>query len=68
MPIEIRELNIRTFINEPPQQGAGGGTGAGSAAGEGSGVGRALPDEQRDEIISACVEQVLQILKDKEDR
>ncbi len=55
MPIEIRELTIKAYVNETPQQpspGSGGQTGS----------------QDRDQIISACVEQVLQILKDKKER
>lgn len=56
MPIEIRELTIKAFVNETSQQSPPGG----SAAQSGS--------LDKDQIISACVEQVLQILKDKRER
>jgi hypothetical protein len=56
MPIEIRELTIKAFVNETPQQPSQGGGGGQTGA------------QDRDQIISACVEQVLQILKDKKER
>ena len=56
MPIEIRELTIKAYVNETPQQPASGG----SAGQTGS--------LDKDQIISACVEQVLQILNDKRER
>lgn len=60
MPIEIRELSIKTFVNEtPPQEGSGN---------TGSARGGRLSQEDKDCIIAACVEQVVQILKDREER
>ena len=59
MPIEIRELNIKAYIDE-------------SAAPAMSAAQAGLADnnvaEATEKIIAACVEQVLQILKDKEER
>jgi hypothetical protein len=57
MPIEIRELNIKTFINEtpPPETSVR------------VNPGRLSPDE-RDDIIAACVERVIRLLNDKEER
>ncbi len=58
MPIEIRELNIKVSVNQNhPEQGNE--PSAGSPAG-------AMPD--KDEIISECVEQVMELLKLKNDR
>jgi len=60
MPIEIRELSIKTFVNETPPQTPEGNTGS-------AGAGK-LSQSDKDCIISACVEQVVQILKDREER
>ena len=54
MPIEIRELQITAVIEDHP-----------SAKAEMSSLATAL---SQDEIISACVEQVLEILKQKTER
>lgn len=53
MPIEIRELVIKATVG-PEGQGGGGGkaTNAGSS----------------EEIIKACVEKVMEILKEKNER
>ena len=58
MPIEIRELNIKVSVNQN-QQEQDSVPSAGSPAG-------AMPD--KDEIISECVEQVMELLKLKNDR
>jgi len=57
MPIEIKELNIRTFVNESSQPAASTTSGGGS-----------ISSEERDKIVSICVEQVMHRLKDKEER
>ena len=57
MPLEIRELVIKTSINEGGQAQA-----AGSGAGDSGGA------SDQDAIIAACVEQVLAILKEKAER
>jgi hypothetical protein len=59
MPIEIRELNIRVSVNQSPAEqdsksGGGGGSKGGGA--------------DKDEIIAECVEQILEILKNKNER
>jgi phenylpyruvate tautomerase PptA (4-oxalocrotonate tautomerase family) len=53
MPIEIKELHIRINVDEP----------SGQTAGEGE-----ISEEQKDEIIEECVEQVMEILSLKEER
>jgi hypothetical protein len=55
MPVEVRELVIKGVI------AAGDGGGAGSAATAGG-------NESQDEIVKACVEKVLEILKEKLER
>lgn len=59
MPIEIRELNIRIHVNQsqPEQDGA---------QQQQGGAGAAMPD--KDELIAACVEQVMDRLKEKQER
>ena len=59
MPIEIRELNIRVSVNQSPAEqdsNAGGGGAKGGGGGD------------KDEIIAECVEQILEILKNKNER
>lgn len=60
MPIEIRELNIRVSVNQSPaeQDSKPSGGGGGSSGGGGD----------KDEIIAECVEQILEILKNKNER
>ena len=53
MPIEIKEMHIKIVLDQ-------GGTSAASPATED-------PDE-KDKIIEACVEQVMEILSKKEER
>jgi Family of unknown function (DUF5908) len=55
MPIEIRELVIKTSINDGEQ-----------SQNSTSGAGRSSDDQAA--IIAACVEQVLAILKEKSER
>ena len=58
MPLEIKELHIKVTVNPGPDQ---------SAKPAGSGVpaaGNAQPADQS-AVIAACVEQVLEILKEK---
>ncbi len=58
MPIEIRELNIRVSVNRnQPEQGSENDSGN---------RGSAMPD--KDELISECVEQVMELLKIKNER
>jgi len=59
MPIEIRELNIRVSVNQSPaEQGSSGG---GGAQGGGGGA-------DKDQIIAECVDQIMEILKNKNER
>jgi hypothetical protein len=57
MPIEIRELSIKACIRDEVTPDS-----TGAAAPERNVSG------QNQDIVAACVEQVLQILKDKEER
>ena len=60
MPIEIRELHIRVAVTPP----------AGGASTPGASAGAATPggDEARRELVAECVEQVLQVLRDRKER
>lgn len=53
MPIEIKELHVRINVEE--------GTPAASVAGEST-------QGEKEQIIAACVEQVMEILSKKEER
>ncbi len=58
MPIEIRELNIRVSVSQNQQE-----QDSGSAGGT---MARGVPD--KDELISECVEQIMELLKMKNER
>ncbi|MCG9910678.1 MAG: DUF5908 family protein [Flavobacteriales bacterium] len=58
MPIEIRELNIKVSVNQNPQeQGSEQTTQIG---------GQPMPD--KDTLVSECVEQIIRIIHDKDER
>ncbi len=57
MPVEIRELVIKATVE---QNGAGASGAASSSAGSNSSPG--------EDMIKTCVEKVLEILKDKNER
>jgi hypothetical protein len=61
MPVEIRELNIRVSVNQSPaeQDSKGGGGGGGQQGGGGA---------DKDQIIAECVEQIMEIMKNKNER
>ena len=56
MPVEIRELVIRAEVN--PQQGAE------RQAGQGPGA----ASSDREQLVRDCVEQVMEIIRQKEER
>ena len=56
MPVEIRELQITTVVQES------------ASAATSSASSSATISTNTDAIISACVEQVLEILKEKNER
>ena len=59
MPVEIRELHIRVAVNsEPAKQ---------SAPAKSASVGGGNSAD-KDAIVAACVEQVLQIIQSKKER
>lgn len=56
MPIEVRELVIKAVVSQDTANGqSGGGTSQGSGG-------------SQEEIIQACVEKVMDILKEKNER
>lgn len=55
MPLEIRELIIKAELG--PQEGAGQGT-----------QGGATDSKAKEQLIRACVEQVLEILREQKER
>jgi len=57
MPIEVRELVIKATVTQDASPGASPG---------GETVNNAVPEKE--EIINACVEKVLEILKQKTER
>ena len=61
MPIEIRELHIRVTVNAP----AAGGNSAQPAAQPSATAGGSA---DKDALIAECVEQVLYILQEKQER
>lgn len=61
MPIEIKELHIKVSVNPPPGGPPAATPAQPASAGGGGGQGK-------DEIVAECVEQVLQILQQKNER
>lgn len=61
MPVEIKELVIRVSVSE----GAGAQGGQQGAAGQQSSGGGS---ESKEQIVAECVEQILEILKNKNER
>lgn len=61
MPIEVRELQIKVTVNQPQQTGATSGSSAGTPAVKGN-AGAA------DKIIADAIEQVLEIMRNKNER
>ena len=55
MPIEIRELHIKAVVQDVAPKAEAAAT-------------PAAPENQLDQIVAACVEQVLNIIKEKQER
>ena len=64
MPIEIKELHIRVSVNTSP--GAPAQTGQSTAAG--SNNSSSDGDDEKEALVAACVEQVMQILQNRMER
>jgi Family of unknown function (DUF5908) len=58
MPIEIRELHIRVAVSAP----------AGSGAPAGAPTRAGGDDGSREAIVAACVERVMELLRDRGER
>ena len=63
MPIEIRELHIKVSVTSP--QAGQSAPGAGSSGGGGSNNNAGT---NKEEIVAACVEKVMEILHNKTER
>ena len=59
MPIEIKELNIRINVNQ--NQAEQGDTSSKDGA-------QSQPMPEKDELIAECIEQVMELLKNKHER
>jgi hypothetical protein len=62
MPVEIKELHIRVAVSTPADGPPPGARTAPAGADNGAG------EDTKEAIVAACVEQVLQILRDKTER
>lgn len=60
MPIEIKELHIKAVVNQAEHQ-------ASSGAGNGA-AGASLSSEETDKLVAECVEKVLEILRQRNER
>ena len=58
MPIEIRELLIRVTVNQPEQAGAEPNPVTGQTGGS----------DEKEAVIAQCVEEVLRIIHNEEER
>lgn len=61
MPIEIRELNIRTTVN---QQSATGNAQSNQSAQGGGGI----SEEEKEALINECVQRVISKIKSNQER
>ncbi|HXS38177.1 MAG TPA: DUF5908 family protein [Flavipsychrobacter sp.] len=59
MPIEIKELYIKVTVNEPHPEAQSSSDNSQQGAGK---------EDGKDAIIAQCVEQVMEILNNKEER
>jgi hypothetical protein len=59
MPLEIKELHIKVTVNQPSQgqQSTGASAGGGGKAGD-----------EKEAIISQCVDEILEIINNKKER
>jgi hypothetical protein len=63
MPLEIKELHIKVNVN-PPETGGQGASPNGTA---GAANGAKESPANQEEIIAACIEQILQILQERKE-
>jgi Family of unknown function (DUF5908) len=63
MPLVIDEVVISVEVAEQ-----GGGAGGGGAEGGGGGAGAPAAGEDRQALVAECVERVLEVLREREER
>jgi len=61
MPIEIRELHIKVSVTTPQSGQSSPGTGSSGGGSNTAGI-------NKEEIVAACVEKVMEILHNKTER
>jgi hypothetical protein len=61
MPLEIKELHIKVTVNQPSQ-------GQQSAAASAGGAGGGKAGDDKEAIISQCVDEILEIINNKKER
>ena len=59
MPLEIKELHIKVTVNQPSQ---------GQQPAAGAGASGANADDDKEAIITQCVDEILQIIDNKKER
>ncbi len=65
MPLEIKELHVKITVENNGGGGASGGGGGADASSGGGGNAAGEPDEA---TVAACVDKVLEVLKEKSER
>jgi hypothetical protein len=60
MPLEIRELYIKVTVNQPPQQG--------QVQTPADLTDKKKQDDDKDGIVSQCLEEMVRIMNDKKER
>ena len=58
MPLEIRELHIRVTVNQPQQ----------TSQQPNATPDKTVPEEEKEAIVSQCIDQVMDILNHKKER
>lgn len=61
MPLEIKELHIKVTVNQPSQ-------GQQSAAASAGGASAGKSGDDKEAIISQCVDEILEIINNKKER
>ncbi|MEP7109459.1 MAG: DUF5908 family protein [Ferruginibacter sp.] len=61
MPLEIRELHIKVTVNQPRQNTS-------EAPGTAASPGATKTDDDKEALVSQCVEQVIEIINHKKER
>lgn len=58
MPVEIRELHIRVTVNQPQQ----------TSQQSNATPDKTLPEQEKEALVSQCIDQVMDILNHKKER